>query len=128
MKMFMRDCRYSLERPTLVFDLNYHKEYFTLKVNVIVGSKAITVDHKPYLFVFDEETHTGFLMNSIQDDELLIWMMDNKNKITVLAEHFGEFDKDFLSPLSKKYVVFFSDRSGKRVSFNYNLVKTIVGL
>ncbi|MDN3584500.1 hypothetical protein QWZ17_26740 [Mucilaginibacter flavus] len=128
MKMFMRGCRYSLERPTLAFDLTYHKEYFTLTINVIVGSKAITVDHKPHLFVFDEETHTGFLMNSIQDDELLIWMMDNKNEITVLAEHFSEFDRDFLGQLSEKYVVFFSDRLGKRVSYNYNLVKTMVGL
>jgi hypothetical protein len=126
--MFMRDCRYSLERPTLAFDLTYQKEYFTLTVNVIVGSKAITVDHKPHLFVFDEETHTGFLMNSIQDDELLIWMMDNKNKVTVLTEHFSEFEVSFLSPLSEKYVVFFLDRSGKRVSYDYNLVKTMIGL
>ncbi|TFF29708.1 hypothetical protein [Mucilaginibacter psychrotolerans] len=83
MKMFMRDCRYSLERPFLAFDLTYRKEYFNLSVNVIVGSKLIPVTHKPNLFVFDEETHTAFLMNSIQDDELLIWMMDNKNKLTV---------------------------------------------
>jgi Tol biopolymer transport system component len=67
-------------------------------------------------------------MSSIQDDELLIWMMDNKNKITVLTEHFSEFDVTFLSPLSEKYVVFFFDRSGKRVSYDYNLAKTMTGI
>ena len=30
--------------------------------------------------------------------------------------------------LGKKYVVFFSDRSGKRVSYDYNLVKTMTGI
>lgn len=88
LKMFMRDCRYSMERPTLTFQLTFHKDHFSLSVNVIVGSKAIIVDHKPHLFVFDEQSHTCFLMNSIQDDDLLIWMMDNNNKITILKEHF----------------------------------------
>lgn len=128
LKMYMRDCRYSLEVPSLTFDLTYHKEYFNLSVNVIVGSKIIPVTHKPHLFVFDEETHTAFLMNSIQDDELVIWMIDNKNKLTISTDHFKEFDENFLSQLSEKYVVFFFDRSSKRVSYDYNLVKTMIGL
>lgn len=126
MKMFMRDCRYSLERPTLTFNLTHHKDYFNLSVDVIVGSKVIQLAHKPHFFVFDEETRTVFLMNSLQDDELLIWMMDNKNKITVLEEHFEEFDKNFLIQLSDCYSVFFSDRSSKRFAYDYNLVKTII--
>ncbi|MEP6846763.1 MAG: hypothetical protein ABI861_12200 [Panacibacter sp.] len=128
MKMFMRDCRYSLERPSLTFQLTYHKDYFNLSVSLIVGSHAITVDHKPHLFVFDDQTHTCFLMNSIQDDELLIWIMDNKNNITVLKEHFEEFDKSFLHPLNDHYAVFFSDRSGRRLGYDYNLIKAEVGL
>lgn len=88
MKMFMMDSIYSLERPSLAFQLTYHKDYFNLSVKVLVGSKTISIDHKPHLFVFDDQTHTCFLMNSIQDDELLIWMMDNKKKITVIKERF----------------------------------------
>jgi hypothetical protein len=128
MKMFMRDCRYSLERPSLAFQLTYHKDYFNLSVNVLVGSQAISIDHKPHLFVFDDQTHTCFLMNSIQDDELLIWMMNNQNKITVIKEHFREFDKNFLGQLNDHYTVFFSDRSGKQFGYDYNLIKTEVGL
>jgi hypothetical protein len=94
----------------------------------MVNKKPITVDHKPHSFVFDKETHTGFLMNRIHDDELLIWMLDNKNKVTVLIEHFSEFDMNFLSQLSEKYVVFFLDRSGKGISYDYNLVKTMTGI
>ncbi|TFF29726.1 hypothetical protein [Mucilaginibacter psychrotolerans] len=48
--------------------------------------------------------------------------------LTVLTEHFTEFDKNFLGQLSEKYVVFFFDRSGKRVSYDYNLVKTTIGV
>lgn len=128
MKMFMRDCRYSLEHPSLIFNLTHHKDYFTLSVEVIVGSKAIELEHKPHLFVFDEQTNTCFLMNSLQDDELLIWMIDNNNKITILAEHFHEFDKDFLGQLNGHYNVFFSERSGKRVAYDYNSVKSITGV
>jgi hypothetical protein len=67
-------------------------------------------------------------MGSIQDDDLLIWMMDNKNKITVLKEHFDEFDNCFLADLNEHYTVFFSDRSGIRMGYDYNLVKTITGI
>ncbi|PAW93918.1 hypothetical protein CKK33_10600 [Mucilaginibacter sp. MD40] len=128
MKTLMQGCRYSLERPSLTFNLTYHKHYFTLMVDIIIGSKAIKVEHKPHLFVFDEETNTCFLMNTLQDDELLIWMTDNNNKITILAEHFHEFDKDFLRQLSDKYSVFFSERSGKRIAYDCNLVKSITGV
>jgi hypothetical protein len=123
LKMFMRDCRYSLERPSLTFQLSFHKDYFTFSVAVIVGSKAITVDHKPHLFVFDEQSHSCFLMRSIQDDDLLIWMLENGNKITILKEHFEEFDQSFLKALGDSYKVFYIGRSGVRLNYDYSLVK-----
>lgn len=61
-----------MEHPSLTFKLTHHKDYFTLTVDVIVDSKAIRLEHKPHLFVFGEETNTCFLMNSLQEDELLI--------------------------------------------------------
>ncbi len=52
-------------------------------------------------------------------------MMDNNNKVTILAEHFPEFDKEFLGQLCNHYSVFFSDRSDKQVDYDCNLVKSI---
>jgi hypothetical protein len=128
LKMFMRDCRYSLERPSLTFQLSYHKDYFTFSVAVIVGSKAIAVDHKPHLFVFDEQSHSCFLMRNIQDDDLLIWMIDNNNKITILKEHFEEFDQSFLKALGDSYMVFYIARAGVRLNYDYTLIKADLSL
>lgn len=127
MKRVMTDCRYSLERPSLIFLLSFHKDHFNLSVEVIVGSEIIAVKLKPHLFVFDENSKTCYLMNSIQDDDLLIWMLDNKNKITVLKNDFAEFNSNFLADLSESYSVFVLDR-GLRIGYDYQRVRNSLGL
>lgn len=62
---------------------------------MLIGSQMIAVEHKPHFFTHDEQTSNCYMMNNIQDDSLLNWMLDNKNKITVLKEDFAEFYEDF---------------------------------
>jgi len=85
--------------------LTFHKDRFNLSVEVIIGSQIITVEHKPHFFIQDGQTGNHWMMNSIKDDSLLNWMLDNKNKITVLKEDFAEFNEDFLKNLAECYPV-----------------------
>ena len=123
----MQACRYSLERPSLSFSLTFYKDRFNLSVEVIIGSKIIAVTQKPHFFIIDEQTGTCYLMNSIQDDGLLNWMLDSKNKITVLKEDFDEFNENFLMGLAECYPIFFADKRGSRTAYDYNLLKSKLG-
>lgn len=87
----------------------------------------ITVEHKPHFFIHDEQTGDCFMMNNIQDDSLLNWMLDNKNIITVLKEDFEEFNKGFFMGLAECYPVFFADKPGNRKGYDYNLLKSRLG-
>jgi hypothetical protein len=127
-KFFMQASRYSLEQPSLSFMLAFHKDRFSLSVEVIIGSQIITVENKPHFFIHDEQTGNCYMMNNIQDDSLLNWMLDNKNIITVLKEDFAEFNEDFLKVLAKCYPVFFADKPGNRTAYDYNLLKTGLSL
>jgi len=127
-KLFMQGCRYSLERPFLSFLLTFRKDRFNLSAEVIIGSSIITVEHKPHFFIFDEKTGHCYMMNSIQDDSLLNWMLDNKNKVTILKEDFVEFNEDYLTNLAECYPLFFADKPGNRLAYDYNLLKTRLSL
>ncbi|QJD97709.1 hypothetical protein HH214_18430 [Mucilaginibacter robiniae] len=122
-KRFMRPCRYSLERPSLRFLLTIHRDYLKLSVEVTVGSRVVPVAHKPHLFIFDEEAGYCHLMSSMEDDELLNWMLDHGNRITALTENFEEFDNDVLGKLAARHPVFFSDRNKSRLAYDRNVVK-----
>lgn len=114
-RMFMNSCRYSLERPVLVFLLSLSKGYLKLSVEVTIGGHVTPVEDKPH-FIFDKQTGYRYLMKSIQDDDLLNWMIDNDNRITDLNNDFVEFDNTVLNEIAKSYVVFFSDRNKNRLA------------
>jgi len=127
-KFFMQPCRYSLEQPSLSFMLTFHKDRFNLSVEVIIGSQVIIVEHKPHFFILDEQIGNCYMMKSIQDDNLLNWMLNNKNKVTTLKEDFEEFNADYLTTLAECYPVFFADKPGNRVAYDYQLLKTRLSL
>jgi len=108
--------------------LTFHKDRFNLSVEVIIGSRIITVEHKPHFFIFDKQTGHCYMMNSILDDSLLNWMLDNKNKVTILKEDFAEFNEDYLANLAECYPIFFADKPGTRLVYDYNLLKTRLSL
>jgi len=119
----MRDCNYSLERPVLSFLLKFHQDHFSLTAIVSVNGNALKFDYKPHLFVFDEITGLCYLMASVQDDDLLMWMLSNNRRLTVLKEHFVEFHDTFLAKLNSCYTVSFTDpMSKKTVPYSFELV------
>jgi hypothetical protein len=122
-KTDMRDCKYSLERPVLSFLLKFNQDHFSLTAIVSVNGNALKFDYKPHLFVFDEITELCYLMASVQDDDLLMWMLSNNRRLTVMKEHFVEFHDTFLAKLNSCYLVSFSDPMTKKtIPYNFEMV------
>ena len=118
-----QDCKYSLERPVLSFLLKFHHDHFSLTAIVSVNGNALKFDYKPQLFVFDRITGLCFLMASVQDDDLLMWMLSNNRRLTILKEHFVEFHDTFLAKLNSCYLVSFSDPMSKKIfPYSFELV------
>jgi hypothetical protein len=122
-KADIRDCRYSLERPVLSFALKYHQDHFSLTAVLSVHGNPLKFDDKPHLFVFDEITELCYLMASVQDDNLLMWLLSNNNLLTILKEHFNEVHNTFFAMLSTYYTVLFNDpKSKKTVPYNFEMI------
>jgi hypothetical protein len=122
-KADMRDCRYSLEKPVLSFSLKFHQDHFSLSAIVSVNGKPLRFNSKPHLFVFDEITKLYYLMPSVQDDNMLMWVLSNNNRLTVLKSHFREFHDAFLAKISSFYlVVYTSPNSKKTVPYSYEMI------
>lgn len=122
-KADMQYCRYSLERPVLSFVLKFHQDHFSLTAIVSVNGKPLKFKYKPHLFVFDDITKLCYLMPSVQDDNLLMWMLSGNNKLTVLKAHFREFHDTFLAKISSFYLVLYTDpKSKKAVPYSFELI------
>ena len=122
-KTDMRDCIYSLERPVLSFLLKFHQDHFSLTAIVSINGNALKFDYKPHLFVFDDITGLCYLMATVQDDNLLMWMLSNNGRLTVMKEHFVEFHNTFLAKLNSCYTVSFSDAVAKKiVPYNFEII------
>jgi hypothetical protein len=122
-KTDMRDCKYSLERPVLSFLLKFHQDHFSLTAIVSINGNALKFDYKPHLFVFDDITGLCYLMATVQDDNLLMWMLSNNGRLTVMKEHFVEFHNTFLAKLNSCYTVSFSDAVAKKiVPYNFEII------
>jgi len=122
-KTDMRDCIYSLERPVLSFLLKFHQDHFSLTAIVSINGNALKFDYKPHLFVFDDITGLCYLMATVQDDNLLMWMLSNNGRLTVMKEHLVEFHNTFLAKLNSCYTVSFSDAVAKKiVPYNFEII------
>jgi hypothetical protein len=119
-KADMRNCRYSLERPVLSFILKFHQDHFSFVAVVSVNGRSLKFNYKPHLFVFDETTELCYLMPSVQNDDLLMWVLSGNKRLTVLREHFKEFHNTFLNNVSSFYPVLFIDpKSQKAVPYSF---------
>ena len=122
-KANMQNCRHSLQRPVLSFLLKFNQDHFSLRAVITVNGNTLQLNHKPHLFVIDEATDICYLMYSVQDDELLMWMLRYHNRLTVLREHFAEFHLTFLEKISSCYeVLFYNPKSKKNTAYSYEII------
>lgn len=122
-KADIRDCRYSLKRPVLSFSLKFHQDHFSFAAIVSVNDKPLKFNYKPHLFVFDDITELCYLMPSVQDDNLLMWVLSNNKRLTILKEHFAEFHDTFLAKVSSFYsVLYTSTKTKKAVPYSFEMI------
>jgi hypothetical protein len=124
-KADMHICNYATDPPVLSFLLKFHQDHFSFIAVVSVNRKALKFEYKPHFFVFDENTDLCYLMASVQDDDLLMWVLSNNKRLTILKEHFAEFHQKFLDRLSSCYTVLFMDhKSKKTVPYNFEVISS----
>jgi hypothetical protein len=121
-KADMKDCKYSLESPVLSFVLKFHQDHFSFVAMVSVNGSPLQFDYKPHFFVFDAKTELCYLMPSVQDDDLLMWVLSNNKRLTILKEHFTEFHDTFLNKVSLCYDVIFQNNSGVKIKYVFENV------
>ena len=123
-KSKIEKCSYSDERPIVSFLLKFYGDHFILFTSVTVDGIPIKPDWlKPNLFIYDEGTELNYLMASVQDDDLLIWLSYERYRITILKANFREFHERFLVRLASCYEVLFShSKYNKRTAYNFEEV------
>jgi len=107
-------CRVSTLRPELYFILKAKKDHYSLSSALALNGAAFPFSCKTQLFAMDK-VGWCYLMNAADADDLLNWINTGSNRLTILKEHFAEFENGFLSILSKHYSIYFVDTgTGKR--------------
>jgi hypothetical protein len=123
-KSQMEKCSLGSERPALSFILKFMGDHFSLSASTTVNGVPLKSGwYKPHLFIFDERKEICYVTSSVQDDDLLIWLWAESNRITVLKEHFREFHERFLEKAAFCYEVLFScPGSGKKSIYDFETV------
>ncbi|MDP9076435.1 MAG: hypothetical protein M3O71_03345 [Bacteroidota bacterium] len=98
------------------FIIKFHQVHFSFVAVVAVNGKHLKFNYKPQLFAFDDPTELCYLMPSVQDDDLLMWVLSDNKRLTVLRQHFKEFHTTFLAKVSSYYAVLLSIPNLKSLS------------
>jgi hypothetical protein len=117
-KSDMHTSKILMDQLSISFVLKDKGEYFNLELLVKAGERNITPHAlKIPLFVMDTGTNTFYLVNSMQDENLLNWLSKYNSRLTVMKAHFENFKNRFLSPLSKCYLI--TNQVGKSKNLYY---------
>jgi hypothetical protein len=116
-KAVMRPCGFSADKPVLSFVLKSHGDHFSFTAEVRINGDLLEISRKPHFFVFDDKNSGCYLMQTVQDDDLLMWVLSNNKRLTILNPHFIEFHHAFLDQVSRCYDVVFINASGKKKKY-----------
>jgi hypothetical protein len=106
-KTGMERCSFSLVKAVLSFKLKFYSDHYILNPRVTINGKTLNLQHNPDFFMFDDEQKQFYLLNSLQDDDILAWMSYSGNKLTIIRKHYDDFKVSFLHPLGQCYKLFF---------------------
>jgi len=100
-----------------------YQDHFSLEAIVTVDGNTLQFKNKPPLFVFNKITGIRYLISSVQDDDLLRWMLShNNNRLTILKQHFREFQDTFRQIVYFYPVQFIDPQSKKTVPYDFEVV------
>jgi len=104
-KTGMERCSFSPITPILSFVLKTYADHYTLTPRVAVNGRELSLLHNPDFFMYDEKGKQYHLFASLKDDEVLSWVSELGNKLTVLKIHFEEFKQQFFCRLNTFYKI-----------------------
>lgn len=92
----------SRERPYLYFQLIDKGPFYQLEMKVCIKGNILKhFDAISTFFICND--NTLYFLPSLKDVGITEWMRKCHNRITVFKEHFTEFEKEYLEPLSNNY-------------------------
>jgi hypothetical protein len=92
----------SREKPYLHFQLIDNGPFYQLEMKVSI--KGDTLRHFDAISTFFiGKDKALYMLSSLKDAGITEWMRRHNNRITVFKEHFNEFEKQYLEPLSNNY-------------------------
>lgn len=123
-KSLMKACYLAASFPDLSFLLRDKGDHFSLHAVITNRDQEIQLtSNKVKLFVANENGAVYYSLATVQDDDLLNWLSDYKNCLTVLKVHFTEFHEQFLKKLSECYPVYVQmKKSGQKVLYDFEVL------
>jgi hypothetical protein len=103
-KSYMHRIVIEKERPKLFFHLADKGNFYQLCLKVDVDGKSISQFNSDFWF-FIEYKECYYLLASLRDVGILEWMRGRDNRISILKEHFEEFEEVYLHLLQDHYPV-----------------------
>lgn len=97
---------FSNQRPLISFMISEQNDHFTVRSVLSINGLRLkpSASYKPDFITYDQKSSTCYLLD-IGDDDLINWLYEENNKLTILKMHFPEFLRDYLIPLSKRYKI-----------------------
>jgi len=117
-KSLLKKCCLAASLPVLSFILKDKGDHFTLHAVITNGNQEIHLNfNKAPLFVASENDAIYYSLATVQDDDLLNWLIGYDNCLTVLKAHFTQFHEQFLKKLSGCYPVYVQMNKAKEKVF-----------
>jgi hypothetical protein len=102
--------------PVLRFRLFDKGDHFSLQVVIIIDDQEVELKARKIPFFVTGDTGLVYYpVASVQNDDLLNWMTDNSNRITILKANFIAFHEQFLKFLAECYTVMYKSAGTKRL-------------
>lgn len=103
-KSWIEDIRICQEIPSIQFQLIEKSAFYQLEMKVLLNGKAIKNFTSITAFFIQQEENI-YMLSSQRDAAMSEWMRKSGERITILKQHFTEFENSFLKLLRKYYSV-----------------------
>ncbi len=124
-KSCMRDCIINNAQVMLTFLLTEHQDHFVLEALVTdpQGKELALTNQTPRFFVSQRSGYHHYLLPSVQDNDLLEQLKETTNCLTILKQHFKDFEDKYLRTMSEFYPIIFKPlKSRKKVVYAYKAI------
>jgi hypothetical protein len=120
-KFDAKECHLTFTSPVLSFRLFDRGDHFSLQAVIMIDDHEVELKARKIPFFITNDTGLVYYpVASVQDDDLLNWMIDNGNRITILKAHFIAFHEQFLKSLAECYPVMYKPGGTKKlISFTF---------